>query len=62
MGPTEMGLIGIGLTTPDLFTGMQDIHGPLEWVSVQDIASATALMLKLIATAIASPPSRTAKS
>lgn len=29
-----------GLPTPNLFAGMQDIHGPLEWVSVQDMARA----------------------
>jgi tripeptide aminopeptidase len=26
---------------------MQEIHGPLEWVSVQDMAQATELMLKV---------------
>ena len=41
-------LTELGLPTPNLFTGMQDIHGPLEWVSVQDMAQATALMLKII--------------
>jgi tripeptide aminopeptidase len=30
-----------GLLTPNLFTGMQNIHGPLEWVSVQDMVKAT---------------------
>jgi tripeptide aminopeptidase len=29
-----------GLPTPNLFTGMQDIHGPLEWISVQDMQKA----------------------
>ena len=41
-------LTEMGLPTPNLFTGMQDIHGPLEWVSVQDMAVATDLMLKII--------------
>lgn len=30
-----------GLLTPNIFTGMQNIHGPLEWVSVQDMARST---------------------
>jgi tripeptide aminopeptidase len=33
--------------TPNLFTGMQNIHGPHEWVSVQDMAHATAMCIKL---------------
>ncbi|MBU1174057.1 MAG: peptidase T [Alphaproteobacteria bacterium] len=37
-----------GVPTPNLFTGMQNIHGPLEWVSVQDMAVATALCVKLV--------------
>ncbi len=36
-----------GVPTPNLFTGMQNIHGPLEWVSVQDMAVATELCIKL---------------
>ena len=39
---TEMGLL-----CPNLFAGMQEIHGPLEWVSVQDMEVAVALMLKI---------------
>ena len=35
------------MPTPNLFTGMQKIHGPLEWVSVQDMARATELCIKL---------------
>ncbi len=30
-----------GLLTPNIFTGMQNIHGPLEWVSVPDMARST---------------------
>jgi tripeptide aminopeptidase len=45
-------LTEMGLPTPNLFTGMQEIHGPLEWVSVQDMATSTALMLKIIEFAI----------
>ena len=37
-----------GVPTPNLFTGMQNIHGPLEWVSVQDMAVATDLCVKLV--------------
>jgi tripeptide aminopeptidase len=37
----------MGLPTPNLFTGMQEIHGPLEWVSVQDMARATEVCIKL---------------
>jgi len=29
-----------GVPTPNLFTGQQDLHGPLEWISVQDMARA----------------------
>ena len=36
-----------GVPTPNLFTGMQNIHGPLEWVSVQDMAKATEMCIKL---------------
>ena len=36
-----------GLPTPNLFTGMQNIHGPLEWVSVQDMAKATLVCVEL---------------
>ncbi|AGT11283.1 peptidase T [Paracoccus aminophilus] len=41
-------LTEMGVPTPNLFTGMQNIHGPLEWVSVQDMAKATALCLNLV--------------
>jgi tripeptide aminopeptidase len=36
-----------GVPTPNLFTGMQNIHGPLEWVSVQDMTRATEMCVKL---------------
>lgn len=36
-----------GLLTPNLFTGMQNIHGPLEWISVQDMARATEVCVAL---------------
>ncbi|MCG6560369.1 peptidase T [Ruegeria sp. 1NDH52C] len=34
-------LTEMGVPTPNVFTGMQCIHGPLEWISVQDMATAT---------------------
>jgi tripeptide aminopeptidase len=36
-----------GVPTPNLFTGMQNIHGPLEWVSIQDMAHATKMCIRL---------------
>ncbi len=41
-------LTEMGLPCPNLFTGMAEIHGPLEWVSVQDMETATNLMLKIV--------------
>ncbi|MFT4716340.1 MAG: tripeptide aminopeptidase [Paracoccaceae bacterium] len=40
-------LTEMGVPTPNLFTGMQNIHGPLEWISVQDMAKATDLCLAI---------------
>ena len=40
-------LTEMGVPTPNIFTGMQNIHGPLEWISVQDMAKATELCLIL---------------
>jgi tripeptide aminopeptidase len=40
-------LTELGVPTPNLFTGMQNIHGPLEWISVQDMAAATLLCVQL---------------
>jgi tripeptide aminopeptidase len=50
--PTRGGTDGsrlteLGIPTPNLFTGMQNIHGPLEWVSVQDMARAVEMCIKL---------------
>jgi tripeptide aminopeptidase len=50
--PTRGGTDGsrlteMGVPTPNLFTGMQNIHGPLEWVSVQDMAKATEVCIAL---------------
>jgi tripeptide aminopeptidase len=44
-------LTEMGVPCPNLFTGMQNIHGPLEWVSVQDMAVATQLCLGIVARA-----------
>ena len=40
-------LTEMGVPCPNLFTGMQNVHGPLEWISVQDMAQATALCLRI---------------
>jgi len=40
-------LTEMGVPCPNLFTGMQNIHGPLEWISVQDMEKATALCLRI---------------
>lgn len=45
-------LTEMGVPTPNLFTGMQNIHGPLEWVSVQDMSKATEFCLHLVAAAV----------
>ena len=50
--PTRGGTDGSRLTergvpTPNLFTGMQNIHGPQEWISVQDMACATEMCVAL---------------
>ncbi len=36
-----------GLPTPNLFTGMQNVHGPLEYISLQDMARATEVCIEL---------------
>ena len=41
-------LTELGVPTPNLFTGMQEIHGPLEWISLQDMARATELCVELV--------------
>jgi tripeptide aminopeptidase len=42
----------LGVPCPNLFTGMQNIHGPLEWVSVQDMSKAAHLMLAISESAV----------
>jgi tripeptide aminopeptidase len=41
-------LTEMGIPCPNLFTGMQMIHGPLEWVSVQDMAASARMVLRLV--------------
>jgi tripeptide aminopeptidase len=36
-----------GLPCPNLFTGMQNLHGPLEYISLQDMARAVQMCLNL---------------
>jgi tripeptide aminopeptidase len=36
-----------GLPTPNLFAGMREVHSPREWVSVQDMAAAAAVVVRL---------------
>ena len=40
-------LTEMGVPTPNLFTGMQNIHGPLEWISVQEMSRAAEMCIKL---------------
>ena len=40
-------LTEFGTPCPNIFCGMQNVHGPLEWVSVQDMARATQVALNL---------------
>jgi len=49
-------LTEFGVPTPNLFTGMQNIHGPTEWISVQDMATATELCLNLTQLAVQKGP------
>ncbi|MCB1333268.1 MAG: peptidase T [Roseivivax sp.] len=41
-------LTEMGVPCPNVFTGMQEIHGPLEWISVQDMARAVSVCLKIV--------------
>jgi tripeptide aminopeptidase len=42
----------MGLPCPNIFTGMQEIHGPLEWISVQDMGKAVEVALRLAQRAV----------
>lgn len=37
-----------GLPTPNLFAGMYNVHGPLEWASVEDMEAAAQVALHLV--------------
>ena len=47
-GTDGSGLTEMGLPTPNLFTGAHHCHGPLEWVSLQDMAAATEVCVNLV--------------
>jgi tripeptide aminopeptidase len=49
-------LTELGVPTPNLFTGMQQIHGPLEWISVQDMDLATQTCVRLLERAARTTP------
>ena len=40
-------LTEMGVPTPNLFTGMQAVHSPLEWISVQDMEKAVHVLVRL---------------
>ncbi|MFO1090321.1 MAG: peptidase T [Hyphomicrobiales bacterium] len=40
-------LTEMGVPAPNIFTGMQEIHGPLEWISLQDMLAASQVCVKL---------------
>lgn len=41
-------LTELGVPCPNIFVGMHEIHGPLEWISVQDMALSAKLCLRLV--------------
>jgi tripeptide aminopeptidase len=41
-------LTELGVPTPNLFTGMQNLHGPLEWISVQDMEKSMWMCVELV--------------
>jgi tripeptide aminopeptidase len=51
-------LTEMGLPTPNLFTGMQEIHGLLEWISIQDMAGATEMCANLVQLWAATEPGK----
>lgn len=46
-GTDGAGLTAKGIPTPNLFAGIYNVHGPLEWVSLQDMALATQVCINL---------------
>jgi tripeptide aminopeptidase len=47
-GTDGSALTARGLPTPNLFTGQHNFHGPLEWVSVQDMEKSVQVLLELV--------------
>jgi tripeptide aminopeptidase len=45
-------LTEMGVPCPNIFTGQQDLHGPLEWISVADMEAATRVCLRLAQQAV----------
>lgn len=45
-------LTEMGVPCPNIFTGMQNIHGPLEWISVQDMGAAVKMALRIAERAV----------
>jgi tripeptide aminopeptidase len=41
-------LTELGVPTPNLFTGMQQVHGPLEYISTADMAASVRMALRLV--------------
>ena len=41
-------LTEMGISTPNLFAGMYNVHGPLEWASLQDMEKAVETCLHLV--------------
>lgn len=52
-------LTELGVPTPNLFTGMQEIHGPLEWISLQDMAAAAKTVVELVQLWVSAGPCQT---
>ena len=46
-GTDGSNLTARGLPTPNLFTGMHEVHSPREWVTLQDMAKAATTLLHL---------------
>ncbi len=47
-GTDGSGLTERGLPTPNIFAGMHGIHGPLEWVALEDMERAVAVLIELV--------------
>ncbi len=46
-------LTEMGVPCPNIFTGMKELHGPLEWISVQDMGVAVRMCLRVVERAAA---------